>query len=396
MDKKKRTFYLFCALQFTYWGCFAAFNAYFVALMLDAGMTSTRISLIQATYLMAAFAGSFVWGGISDKLHTNRKTFLMQMAGSLVTGLIIYFFRHITLVVALVYPVFGFCLVPMASNLDSWIIKSFPEDPDYYGTTRGVSAFGYGFLALGFGQLVARVGYFIMPIGLIVFSVLSIVIAVIEPDSPMVGVKLTERFSVKDIGTLFKNGPYVILLVTLLLTGLSFVPLSYMKLLLYQNVGGDVTWVGYESFVGCLVQTPFFIAAGKLKKIPVATRMTLALSGMAMMLVFYFIANRPWMILFGSVFYFVGYSVLLPTYREKGSGLIEGRLMTTAQSLIDAVFGSLAGMSGLFYAGYVIDTLGPKMLVTFSIFTFIIPLVIVYVQLMKYLKKAKEAKHDAG
>ena len=56
MDKKKRTFYLFCALQFTYWGCFAAFNAYFVALMLDAGMTSTRISLIQATYLMAAFA----------------------------------------------------------------------------------------------------------------------------------------------------------------------------------------------------------------------------------------------------------------------------------------------------------------------------------------------------
>ena len=89
MDKKKRTFYLFCALQLTYWGCFAAFNAYFVALMLDAGMTSTRISLIQATYLMAAFAGSFVWGGISDKLHTNRKTFLMQMAGALVTGLVI-------------------------------------------------------------------------------------------------------------------------------------------------------------------------------------------------------------------------------------------------------------------------------------------------------------------
>ena len=92
----------------------------------------------------------------------------------------------------------------------------------------------------------------------------------------------------------------------------------------------------------------------------------------------------------------MGYSVLLPTYREKGSGLIEGRLMTTAQSLIDAIFGSLAGMSGLFYAGYVIDTLGPKMLVTFSIFTFIIPLAIVYVQLMKYLKKSKEAKNNAG
>ena len=49
-------------------------------------------------------------------------------------------------------------------------------------------------------------------------------------------------------------------------------------------------------------------------------------------------------------------------------------------------------MSGLFYAGYVIDTLGPKMLVTFSIFTFIIPLVIVYIQLVKYFKNRKKEK----
>ena len=46
MNKKKQTFLLFCLLQLTYWACFAAFNAYFVALMLDTGMTSTRISLI--------------------------------------------------------------------------------------------------------------------------------------------------------------------------------------------------------------------------------------------------------------------------------------------------------------------------------------------------------------
>ena len=164
MDKKKRTFILFCLLQLTYWGCFAAFNAYFVALMLSTGMSSTRISLIQAIYLMAAFAGSFVWGGISDKLHTNRLTFLLQMLGALISGLVIYYFRNLGTLVALLYPVFGFCLVPMASNLDSWIIKSFPENPDYYGVTRGVSALGYGVLCLIAGQLVARVGYFVLPV----------------------------------------------------------------------------------------------------------------------------------------------------------------------------------------------------------------------------------------
>jgi len=388
MNKKKQTFLLFCLLQLTYWACFAAFNAYFVALMLDTGMTSTRISLIQAFYLLAAFAGSFIWGSLSDKMRTNRKTFLLQLVGSVVFGLLIYTLRNIALAVAVLYPVFGFCLVPVASNLDSWIIKSFPQDPDYYGVTRGVSALGYGILCLIAGQLVSKVGYFIMPVGLAIFGVLSIVIALVQPDSPTAGISLKERFSVKDVGVLLKNRGYMMLLVMLLLTGLTFVPLSYMKLLFYQSVGGDAAWVGYEALVGCGVQFPFFLAAGKMKRVSRELRMLVAIGSMIFMLIFFFTARTPGLILAGSVFYFIGYSILLPTYREKGQTLLEGRLMTTAQSLLDAVFGSLAGMSGLFYAGYVIDSFGTHTLVIFSMITFVIPLLMVIFEFIKARRKA--------
>ena len=165
MKNKKRTFILFCCLQLTYWACFASFISYFVALMLSTGMSNTTISLIQAVYLMLAFLGSFFWGGLSDKLRTNRKTFMLQIVIGAIIGVLIYQFRYIPLLVAVLYPVLGFCYVPVASNLDAWIIKSFPGDPDYYGTTRAVSALGFGVLCLIMGQLVSRVGYFLMPIG---------------------------------------------------------------------------------------------------------------------------------------------------------------------------------------------------------------------------------------
>ena len=51
--------------------------------------------------------------------------------------------------------------------------------------------------------------------------------------------------------------------------------------------------------------------------------------------------------------------------------------MTTAQSLLDAVFASLAGMTGLLYSGYVMDTYGVKTLVLIGMFIYLIPLTLV-------------------
>ena len=386
-ENKKRVFILFCMLQIAYWGCFATFLSYFSAFMLANGMSNTVLSLILSIYLLAAFLGSFFWGSLSDRLGTNRITFLIQIGAGLITGLLIYRFAKVTALVAVLYPVLGFAMVPVASNLDSWILKSFPQDPDYYGVTRGMSALGFGILALIMGQLVGTVGYHIMPIGLTIFAVLAIVIAVIQPDSPKTDGLVSAKFSIKDVGGLFRIRPYLILILVLFLTGLTIVPISNLKITLYQSVGGDVKWVGYDSFIGCMIQFPIFMMAGKLKRIRPSFRLFLSLLGPAMLLIFYFIGNIPQVVIIGSVFYFLGYSILLPTYRELGASLVEPKLMTTAQSLLDAVFSSLAGMTGLLYSGYVIDNYGLKTLIALGMIIFIIPMATVTVQYLKDRKK---------
>ncbi len=378
MKTRKHLFPLFCALQITYWGIYASFMAYFSAFMLANGTPATLVSLILSLYLMAAFMGSFFWGMLSDKLRTNRKTFLMQIVLCLISGLLIYRFHHITVLVAILYPLLGFATVPVASNLDSWIIKTFPADSNYYGISRAVSAIGYGILALLVGQLVSRVGYQVLPVGLTIFTVLSLVIAFIQPDSPQDdSLSSSAGFSKEDMGHLVKNRSYMTLIIILFFIGITVVPVSNMKIVLYESVGGDIRWVGYDSFIGCMIQFPFFMLAGRLKKLNPSLRLVIASLGPALLLVFYYLANIPHLIIAGSVFYFAGYSILLPAYREIGASSVEPRLMTTAQSLLDAVFASLAGMTGLLYSGYVMDTYGVKTLVLIGMFIYLIPLTLV-------------------
>ncbi|MBR0087502.1 MAG: MFS transporter [Lachnospiraceae bacterium] len=380
---KKKVFFVFCLLQVTYWGCYASFLGYFSAFMLANGMSNTVLSLILSIYLMAAFAGSFFWGSLSDRLRTNKKTMLIQVAVCLAAGQLIYQFAHVTWLVAVLYPILGFATVPVGSNLDSWILKSFPEEPNYYGISRGVAAFGYAVIVLIMGQLVANVGYHVMPIGLAISAGATILITALLPDSPQIETSGNFRFSIKDVGGLFKNKTYVTILVLLFTIGLAIVPISNMKIVLYQSVGGDVKWVGYDAFAGCMVQVPIFLMAGKMREFKPTVRLFAAVCGCLSLLFIYAFAKIPYLIIVGSMMYFLGYSLLLPTYRELIGKSVNPNLMTTAQSLADAVIMSLAGMTGLLYSGYVIDNLGLKTLMFIGMGIFIIPVFIVIRALLR-------------
>ena len=66
----------FAVLEIAYWCFHAAFGGFISAYLLEHGMTSSALSLISAAYLLCSFAGSFVFGGLCDRLQTNRKVFI--------------------------------------------------------------------------------------------------------------------------------------------------------------------------------------------------------------------------------------------------------------------------------------------------------------------------------
>lgn len=360
MDKSEKIVYIkFCLLQISHWLGFGAMASFVVAYLLNSGMSNTVLSVCMAVYMFMAFLGQFFWGTICDRNQANKKVFIVAEALVLCLYFVIYYLAK-TPVVYLAYPLLGFVIVPISSNLDSWVLKVHYKHPECYGPTRGCSALGFGVFMFFYGKVISSVGYGIMLPLAVGFMAVTLITAFTQPDPPsaMVGSTSAKKMNLKDIGALTKIPVYMILLLLLFVFGISMAPLNNMKIVVLQNVGGTVAHQGYDSFLGCIMQTPFFFLAAKFKKWPQNLKVILAVISVTIMIVGDSLATNPFMIIAFDSLYFVGYSLFLPTYREITEEVVSPQIKTTAHGLCDSVFASLAGMISMCYSGAVIDNFG--------------------------------------
>jgi MFS family permease len=347
----------FNLIQVLYWCGFASMAAFVSAFMLSKGMSNTQLSLMLAIYMLCAFVGQFFWGSICDKLKTNKKIFILGEILVLALYYLIYKFSNDFSVVMILYPILGFVMVPLPSNLDAWLLKCFVHRPEVYGPARGWASMGFAVFMLIYGNIIAGIGYHVMPAFATVFIVTTIILSSMQPDSPE---PEGERAALKlrDIGKLTKIKPYMFIIVLLLFTGLAIAPINNMKIVVLENVGGTVVHQGYDSFFMCVAQLPFFFLAGKIRKIPQNIRLLLSAAGPMCMILINFFAASPYMVILASVFNAISYSILLPTIREITEASTDKALRTTAHGIADAVFQSLAGMVSLLYVGSLMDNVG--------------------------------------
>lgn len=359
MENERAVQLKFYLLQVTHWCGFGAMASFIAAFLLSNGMEKTQFSIMMAIYMLMAFLGQFVWGSICDSRQANKKVFMLTEMLVLVLYYLIYFFSNNIAFIYVLYPLLGFVLIPISSNLDSWLLKCFVHKPSVYGPSRGCSALGFGVFCLFYGKIISAVGYQIMPFVATGFIAATILIALTQPEAPSApGSSAAKKMSAKDIAALVKIPIYILLIVMLFLIGISLSPIGNMKIVILENVGGTVEHQGYDSFFGCLVQTPFFFLAAKLKKIPQNLRILMASSSVVLMIGIDMFAKSPYVVIAADMFYFVGYSILLPTYREITENVVPANIKTTAHGLCDAVFASLAGVIALSCSGPLMDSVG--------------------------------------
>ncbi len=379
----------FNLLQILYWCGLASMGSYCSAFMISKGMSNTRLSIMLALYMLMAFVGQFFWGSLSDKKRTNKKFFILNECFVLLLYYLIYIFSDNFLLVNIFYALLGFVIVPQASNLDSWILKCFAHRPQVYGPARGWASAGFAVFMLLYGQLIQRLGYGIMPWFATVIVGGAIVVALLQPDSPVVEGSSKGGIKFKDIAALTKSPVYMYIIVLMLFIGLTMSPVMNMKIVVLESVGGNVSHQGIDSFFLCFFQLPFFFLAGLVRKIPQRTRILLGSCGSLIMVILDLLAVSPAMVIAGSVFHGVGYSILLPTIREIVEQKVDPAIKTTAHGLCDAVYGSLAGIVSLLYVGSLIDAAGTTPVFIISICTGSVALILGIVYFVKTLRKLR-------
>ena len=371
----KRDFVLFSVLESAFWGYHACFLGYASAYIISKGASSTVMSLLLSGFLLSAFIGSMVFGRICDQKQTNKRVLMPCMAMCYVLMMIIYFFAEHVPVLAVCYPLMGLFFQSQGANVDAWLLSSCNHDQKTFGVIRSMPSLSYALISFTMGALISRFGYGVMLLGATLFMGLTLASAGILKDAHAVAMP-RRRMEAADIRRLFASEPYRHLMALLLLVGLAIAPINNLKIVVLENVGGNVSHIGVDCFVSAITQVPFIAMAGVITMIKLRKRfMAMAILPMTMILLVRF-AVSPAMIFAGSFFYNVGFGILLVTMREVTETYVDKDLRNLGHNLSDAVFNSFSGVISLMYAGVVADRFGVNTMLTLCVAIAFVPVLL--------------------
>ena len=378
----KRKFILFSALEITYWGFHASFVGYASAYLISRGVSSTVMSLLISGFMLCAFAGSMVFGRICDRLQSNKRVFIPCMMTSYALMFAIYACADCLPVLCVCYPLLGLCFQPQGANADAWVLAAYDHDQKMYGRVRSMPSLFYAVISMVMGRLISRFGYEMMLAGGTLFMVLLLASAAALPDARE-ETAVQSKMGLQDVRRLFDGRPYRMLVILLFLIGLAIAPINNLKIVVLENVGGNVSHIGVDSFVSALTQVPFIAMAGLLMLIPLRARfIAMAALPLSMILLVRF-ASSPAMIFAGSFLANVGYGILLPTMRDVTERYVDKDLRNLGHSLSDAIYNSFSAVVSLMYAGAIADTFGVSAMLTLCAVIAVVP----FLLSMKKLEK---------
>lgn len=380
----KKSYWIgFSLLEISYWCYHASFIGFLMSYLLSKGITNTMVSIFMASFLLASFVGSFVWGMVCDRFHSNRK---VSMVCFLIAGAamyLIYFSYGSMPMLAVLYPLTGFVSLPHATNIDSWLLLVCGNNLTVYGRIRCLPSLFYAVTSFVLGRMIADSGYSMM----LVFGTISLLVGIAAacilpegretaPDGGQDEAETKVSFSLYSLKQVFASGAYRYLIVILFLIGLAIAPINNLKAPILENVGGNVSDLGVDAFICAVVQVPFIALADRIERCSLRLRYMLlaGLPFLTLLLAFY--AVSPVMIFAGSFLYNMGVGILLPTMRNVTEKNVSPAFRNLGHNIADAVYSSLTGIISLLYSGLVMDLFGMKRLLIICILIVLMPVLL--------------------
>lgn len=362
---KRQSIFFFGFIEFAFYSMYACFIAYAVAFALSRGYSESIASYAVMTYMLAAFIGQFILGGMCDKRQINKYVFLCGMTLSAILQTAIFFFDSLPLFFIL-YTCVGFVTQPMGSILDSWMLKAIDYDMINFGRARSMGTVGYAFVMLAFGQLIKVYGYRAAMIGTIICTAFTLLPALIVPNTRTEAPAQKSRSS-GSIRDLLQCRQYRSLLVVLFLLGLAVAPFNNLKIMILQNVGGDVGDQGIDSFIGCVAQFLTFCFPQFVSMFSEYGKLVVSASLACIGSIIFFIAKAPF-IVFAGTFLILGlYGITNSSTRFIVGKYLDPGLHTKAIGVGDACYNTISAVFAMLYAGNLSELFGVRAVILISI-----------------------------
>ncbi len=341
----------FSLLQACFWCLYASSYSFMVAYLLSEGISVSTAGFAMATSTLCGFFGQFIVGFLCDKLQRSKPVYIFGTIYLLVILYILMSGEKTDSFVIVMMGMFGFLQMPMASVLDSWIMKSF-ENGTAYGPIRSWGSVAYSLFALVFGGIIESFGYSANLFFSFVFVILNTIFALTLPDTKRTHVSMDLRTV---IGQLLKNKNFLTYLLLMFFYGFSIQPLVQMMSVIILDVGGTLATQGIAMFISAAVQVPILMITPKLSFIRPQLRLILGMVFFVISLSMLSFVTTVALVLVAMTINGIGYAVTLSALRENSISMCPPQVKATAVSLVDAFYSSLAGCVGTAVSGVVIE-----------------------------------------
>lgn len=340
-----------------------AFGCYQTVYLQNNGMTSSQIGVLNAISSTVAIVAMAIWGMVSDKINSIKKTLLIAIILGMGMYAVFPFLpagASYSVIMFMIYaPLVNFSRCSISTLLDNITVRNCTEQRLNYGIIRAFGSFTFtigSFLIvaiipfLGVGSSFWMSALFMIPA--IVFLFFTHDPKVIHKDKGIQKVKISPK-------ELFKNYYYVAFMI---FTVILYIPLSSeYSFITYLMVDNGIPSENFGTLlaVRALMEIPFLLIILKVRKrfkLKYLIMLACSLMGVECVCLGLFASNFTQVLIFGA-FFGLGNGLFLGTVSMYLYKLAPDHLKATAQTIFAAVT-SVAGIAGNFFGGFVYQALG--------------------------------------
>ena len=353
----------FGLLEMLYWLTYGSFTTYLVSFVTATrGGSATMAGLMLALFMASACVGQFVIGGLCDRRQNNRSVFMAGMAMIIALEMAVYFSPNMAMM-GVACVCLGFVQPPIGAVLDTWLIRSFPDEPGAYSPIRSLASLAYAVLMAVMGVTIRRFGHGAMPVLSTVFALLGIAAAARMPEVPRIAG--AERRSQVRLNML----PRIVWLFVLGMgvMGMATTPLVNMNLLILENVGGTVASMGLATAFNTAAEFLVMRFPRPYMRFSARERLLIACALYVASTVLMVLSGTVWMLYLASFVNGAAYGLLLPARRQFVTEIAPPEAHNRVHGLGDMAYLNFGGLVGNQASGLLIDAKGVRFMLLTSL-----------------------------
>lgn len=356
----------FSVLQMMYWCSYGASTTYIVSYVTAVRNASdSTAGMLLAIYMLCACIGQFAINSICDRFQNNRKVFSVGLLVCLMVWYAVYFSPSMPLLFV-VYGLLGLAQPALAAVLDTWVIRSFPSDPNAYSPIRAMASLAYSCLMLVMGFAIDNIGHVVMLVLPTVFSIGGAVMAWFMPEIPAL-THPAEARTRSGMGLAALQPIVWMFVIAMACMGTANMPLLNMNLMVMENAGGTVTHSGIA--VSCNTIAEFMtMRFGGVILSRISARRKLLTAGILYLCSTLVILLVPNVFALYLAFFVngVAYGIILPARRQFINETVPENLLNRLHGVSDIAYTNTGGLLGNLMSGRVLDTWGVQVMVGIS------------------------------